>query len=63
MRPTHYEEDDFLVIDASLDHSIFPKGITHGIDALATGVYDNYSFVDGYADYPEIDYKEFIDHP
>lgn len=63
MRPNRYEDDDFLIIDASLDHSVFPKGISHGMDVLTSGVYEHYSFEDSYVDYPEIDYKEFKDHP
>lgn len=60
VKPDAYE-DDFLVIDASTDYSIFPPGISHGFNVLAPdekGYYDDY----GYDDYPEIDINEFRDH-
>jgi hypothetical protein len=54
-------EDDFLIIDASLDPSIFPEGISPGLNVLSPeeqGYYEE----DGYDDYPEIDLNEFRDH-
>ncbi|HHY83139.1 MAG TPA: hypothetical protein GX505_10750 [Clostridiales bacterium] len=60
MKPDPYEED-FLVIDGSLDSSIFPPGISHGLNVLSPDDHDHYS-IDGYDDYPEIDFNEFKDH-
>jgi hypothetical protein len=60
VKPDAYE-DDFLIIDASLDHSIFPASISHGFNVLTPdekGYYDD----NGYDDYPEIDINEFRDH-
>jgi hypothetical protein len=42
MKPDHYEED-FLVIDGALDPSIFPPGISHGLNVLSPGEYDRFS--------------------
>lgn len=60
MKPDHYEED-FLVIDGALDSSIFPPGISHGLNVLSPGEYDRFS-INALDDYPEIDFNEFRDH-
>lgn len=60
MKPDHYEED-FLVIDGALDPSIFPPGISHGLNVLSPGEYDRFS-INALDDYPEIDFDEFRNH-
>jgi hypothetical protein len=60
MIPDHYEED-FLVIDGTLDSSIFPPGISHGLNVLSPLDHDRFS-IDAFEDYPEIDFNEFRDH-
>lgn len=62
MIPEPYE-GDFLVIDASLDHSIFPAGISNGLDVLAQDIYSQHNFSDGYAEFSQFDIDEFKDHP
>ncbi|HHU49227.1 MAG: hypothetical protein ACOYEH_04485 [Caldicoprobacterales bacterium] len=60
MKPDHYEED-FLVIDGALDASIFPPGISHGLNVLSPEDHDSFS-IDALEDYPEIDFNEFRNH-
>jgi len=54
-------DDDYLIIDQSMDYSIFPPGISNGLNVLSPDDHDSYS-IDGYDDYPEIDFNEFKDH-
>jgi len=61
MMPDHFYEEDFLVIDASLDSSIFPTGISHGLYVFSPQDEDHFS-INAFDHFPEIDYEEFKDH-
>ena len=60
MKPDYFQED-FLVIDGSLDPSIFPPVISHGLNVLPPWDHDSFS-INAFEDYPEIDFNEFRDH-
>lgn len=62
IKPTDFE-NNYLVIDTSMDEPIFPEGITHGLNVLRTkAYYDYHPYDQDYSEFPEIDIDEFKSH-
>ncbi len=61
MRPRGYD-DDFMIVDAALDHPMFPTEVIQGINALAHNAFNSYDFEDGYVDFSEIEFEEHRNH-